>query len=47
MELSELKKTNELGTTDALLIEKIKEDLIAKLEDKLNASESENSGKTI
>lgn len=47
MELSELKKTNELGTTDALLIEKIKEDLITKFEDKLNASESENSGKTI
>ena len=47
MELSELKKTNELGTMDALLIEKIKADLIAKFENKLNASESENSGKTI
>jgi hypothetical protein len=47
MELTELKKTNELGTTDSLLIEKIKADLIDKFENKLNASESENSGKTI
>jgi hypothetical protein len=47
MELTELKKTNELGTSDALLIEKIKADLIDKFENKLNASESENSGKTI
>lgn len=47
MELTELKKTNELGTMDALLIEKIKADLIAKFEDKLNASESEDSCSTI